>query len=184
VGSTESDQVDRAFPNIRFHVIWQHPPLSAAPPSDWKCGLHIHASLQTSDVHSIILSTLRRPQPKSGCPYVKFPDESDINAIVIHRSGSLSQSHKLPLHKIYRVNPSGGLSVRLEDGNWSDQRSLEMMKRILDFFNAVTSWTTVAATRGTSEPRIETVEIRFLDMHPSHLSKWLQFVSTNQRYLI
>jgi hypothetical protein len=150
------------------------------------CGLHLYAPLKIATLHSILLSTMRKPQLHSGRPYVDLPGDSDIDIIVIHRSGSLSLSQGLSLDKRYRIRCSTFLSVGIENGSWAQQTLLETQKHLLSLSSREPSIMTGLPATAQSETRIKTSELRFLNMNPTHLCKWLQFVSCSEmrRYLI
>jgi hypothetical protein len=122
--ATENTQIRRAFPNLKFHLEWQLPSRPAKSLFGWMCSLHIYTPVKVRTLHDILLSTLRKPQPNSGRPYVEFPPDSDVDDIVIHPSGSLLHSPGLSLDKCYRIRDSRTFWVHLEDGSWSDQPRL------------------------------------------------------------
>jgi hypothetical protein len=175
-----SETISRTFPNIKFHVEWRDLPLQTALPADQMCGLHLYAPLKIATLHSILLSTMRKPQLHSGRPYVELPDDRDIDAITIHRSTTLLQSRGLSLDKRYRIRCSTFLSVGIENGSWSQQTSLDTQKHLLSLVSPEPAIMTGLPARAESQPRIKTFEIRFLNMNPFHLCKWLQFVSCSE----
>jgi hypothetical protein len=173
--ANETGLIKSTFFNLKFHLEWRVPSRNSASPFDWACTLHVHAPVKTLFLHSILVSVLRKPQPKSGRPYVQVP--IDINNIVLHPSGTLLHSPSLSLDKRYRIKCSSFLSVRIVDGLWSQQPSLDSFKNLLSLLSREPSIIAGAGAAAEAVPCVDTVEIRLLDMHSSHLNRWLQFVS-------
>jgi hypothetical protein len=141
------------------------------------CSLHVHAPVKVPTLHAILISTLRRPQPNSGRPYVEFPEDQDINAIVFHGSGSLIQSANSPVDESYKFKSSGVLSIHKEVSNWSRDKVLDTLRCVLHIVGQEAPTSPSAAAWTVVESQVKTVGIRFLDIDPNKLPNWLSFVS-------
>jgi hypothetical protein len=123
------------------------------------CAYTLLSSLRT--LHDILLSTLRKPQPNSERPYVKFPPDNDIDDIVFHASGSLLHSPGMSLDQCYRIPGPQTLWAHLEDGSWSDQSSLDIMKYVFSLIGVESSALTMAIAKiaERADPEVKTLEI-------------------------
>ena len=172
---SETDHLSRAFPNIKFHVEWQDPSPSASTPTETACTLHIHTAVEAETLHSVLTAVLRK-RPRSVRPYVMLRD-TDINSVVIHRAGSITgRGNK---YKLYHIESPEYLSIQLEDGDWSRQRSLDGLKYIFTMLTRkdLPLPAPGTAARAQAESRTKTVEVHFPNMSHREISNWLQFVS-------
>jgi hypothetical protein len=179
--SSETNNLTRAFPNIKIHVEWRAPvPYSANISPDRMRTLHIHAPLNARALHLVLLSMLRKPQPRSSRPYVNMGPANDIDSVMLHPLGHLSGSTSSFPDRRYRIKSANALTILLEDGDWSRQRALDGLKNILFMLTRDSPNPSQPgnAPRGDAESAMKTFDLHFPDMHPRYVFSWLQFVST------
>jgi hypothetical protein len=182
--SSETNNLTRAFPNLKIHVEWRTPfppfPYTANNTSSNRLRtLHIHAPLNARALHLVLLSMLRKPQPRSGRSYVDMEADNDIDSVMLHPLGHLSGSTSSFPDRRYRIKSANALTILLEDGDWSRQRALDGLKNILFMLTRDNPSPPQPgnAGRGEVETGMKTVDLHFPDMHPRYMFSWLQFVS-------
>jgi hypothetical protein len=143
------------------------------------CSLHIHATIKSGTLHSILKSMLRIPQPCSGRPYVTFEGNNDINAVVL-QTGNICHTNGLSTEKCFGIKPIEALSVRIQDADWCHRKALASLCHILTLLTREPLPPHGTPERAEAESRVPTVELHVLDMQEASLPLWLKVVSSRR----
>jgi hypothetical protein len=170
-----------AFPSLQFHVEWRRPRLPVARAAELECSLHIHAPVALRTLHSMLLSVLCVPWPRTQRPYVVFSENNDINVIVLGSAGSLSHDRYPQLNDRYRTRSTDNFYVKAHNGDWTRQKAIDSLRPILSLLSREVLTIPNSAT-GRAESRVKTVKVHFLDIPKRHsFSRWLLHVSVSDQ---